>query len=89
MSREACDRYCHLAYQDEQEFGEEMARFERWERRRPALRTLADVLFWAVAVPFWILTALAGAWLTGSVLIGAAWLALRCDWTFLPWTEPR
>src|SRR5260370_23647020 len=40
MAPEHVDRYCHLAYRDEEEFREEIQRLERWERRRLALRTL-------------------------------------------------
>jgi hypothetical protein len=89
MAPEQIDRYCHLSYRDEQDFHAAMDRMHRWERRRPALRTLADVLFWLCTVPLWVLAALAGGWLGGALLIGVLWLALRCDWTFLPWTEPR
>lgn len=56
LSPADCDRYCHLAYRDEQAFSAEMQRVFWWQDRQPALRTLADVLFWLCAVPYWVLS---------------------------------
>jgi hypothetical protein len=79
------DRWCYLESRNEQAWQAEVYSQQRWERWRPALRTLADVLFWSCAVPFFVVMAISGVWVAGSVMIFMAWLGLRCDWTVWQW----
>ncbi|HSX82641.1 MAG TPA: hypothetical protein VLQ80_29275 [Candidatus Saccharimonadia bacterium] len=88
IPRELQPHYYDLFAKDEADYAAEIARMWKWERRRPALRTLADVLFWLVAIPFFVIMAINGAWLTGSVFVGMAWLGLRCEWSWWPWRKP-
>lgn len=81
-------RYYELLAKDELDYADEIARLRKWERRPQALRTLADVLFWLCAIPLLVITAINGAMGTGAVLVGLAWLGLRCHLTWLPWVKP-
>lgn len=89
IPREVQSRYYELFAKDEEDYADEIARMWKWERRRPALRTLADVLFWVCAVPFLVLTAITGVALQGVVTVGLMWLGLRCEWSLLPWHKRR
>jgi hypothetical protein len=56
----------------------------RAERRRGARRTRLDVLFWLVAIPYGVLSALAGQALGALLVVGLSWVAFRCPWTCSP-----
>lgn len=83
IPREAQERYYVLFAKEEQDYAREVAREWTWHRRKPALQTWADVLFWCCAVPLWVVMAIDGAWGQGTVLVGLLWLGLRCQWTLV------